>query len=63
MKAPEGICLNYQECPSYLTGRQQSMQRQYWAEVVPVVYQPLAFVRSTSWIADSTVCRYRAWLG
>jgi hypothetical protein len=45
------------------TGRQQSMHRQYWAEVVPVVYQPLAFVCSKSWIAESIVCRYLALWG
>ena len=40
------------------TGRPANLHRQYWAEAVPVVYQPLAFVCSKSWTAESTVCRY-----
>jgi hypothetical protein len=45
------------------TGRSPSPHRQYWAEAVPFVYQPLAFVCSKSWTAESTVCRYLDWWG
>ena len=44
-------------------GRPASFHRQKWAEVVPFVYQPLAFVCSKSWFAEITVCRYLAWWG
>jgi hypothetical protein len=45
------------------TGRPSTLHRQYWAEAVPVVYQPLAFVCSKSWTAENTDCRYLAWWG